>query len=604
MEKTPITGAGPTPGARARRRRPRWLSGKFLALFLAGAMLLGGGALVLPQLQKQADAADENLRANWELGDGPEGATAYGAFIKELQAMLGQAQIVVASDGNRRPVYTTNPKSDQTVTINIIPELGWTLSVVVNLSNLYVTQLSCTALPDSPGYRYLLTEDGKAPEPKEKDTYYFPEGYDALAGQKYADRGLTDVQLGNQAFDNAVQSMCPQGGKAPVVKDAARGVQTLIVGISEATRIRQIAQAGGKAINNFQSHTLSGEDVNAMRSWGKMSAVYRDSSAPSVTVYNLPINDGRDAARILMVALGGDTPSAQPSTGAAPAPSADVGEATRKDYVALGDSYSAGTGAGPYLPNDGTITAPGPDLKVINPPASVNHNGNCQRSEQAYGPQVAKEYGGPQGFIGSFTFAACAGAVSQDVVDKQLAALSADTDLVTLTIGGNDVKFATAMATCAAPEPWAEACGLGLTRSVEAMRDPKLAGQLAATYAKVLDAAPNARLIVPGYPKLFDVNASCTFTQNRFNPYPEVRKQMNAAAVELNKVIQDAVKQAGSRVQFLDAQPFFDGHGICDSDPFLTDPASVGASALNDSYHPNTKGHQAYASLVARALGA
>ncbi|GAB2979250.1 hypothetical protein GCM10023080_050950 [Streptomyces pseudoechinosporeus] len=123
-------------------------------------------------------------------------------------------------------------------------------------------------------------------------------------------------------------------------------------------------------------------------------------------------------------------------------------------------------------------------------------------------------------------------------------------------------------------------------------RDPQLA------------AAPNARLIVPGYPKLFDVNASCTFTQNRFNPYPEVRKQMNAAAVELNKVIQDAVRQAGGRAQFLDAQPLFDGHGICDPDPFLTDPASVGVSALNDSYHPNTKGHQEYASLIARALGA
>jgi lysophospholipase L1-like esterase len=598
--------AGPEPGGRAQhKRRSRWLTRKFLALSLAGATLMGGAALVVPQFQDKADAAGQVHEVSWKLGDGPDGATAYGAFIKSLQDPLGKGQLVVDSDGKRRSVITTDPESDQTADIEIVPQLGTVLHAEVNLSNLYVTRFSCmdsNLADNTPGLEYKL--DGKGAN-NSKTTTSLPEGYDALSSKNYADRQMTAVQLGHQAFDNAVQAMCPGSGKRPPLKEAAKAAQTLIVGISEATRIRQIAAAGGKAIHAWQSHPLSGEDVNAMRSWGKMSDLYRNKpEAVPVTVYGRPVNNGRDAARILMVALGGDTPSDQPSAGATAAPSAPVEQPERKDYVALGDSFSAGTGAGPYLPNDGSIKAPGPDLKVINPPASVNSSNNCQRSEQAYGPRTAKEYGGPEGFIGSFTFAACAGAVSQDVVDKQLEALSADTDLVTLTIGGNDVKFATAMTTCAAPEPWAEACGIALNRSVKNMRNPQLVRQLAATYEKILAAAPNARLIVPGYPKLFDVNASCTFTQNRFNPYPEVRKQMNAAAVELNKVIQDAVKQAGGRARFLDPQPLFDGHGICDPDPFLTDPGTVGASALKDSYHPNTKGHQAYASLLARALGA
>jgi lysophospholipase L1-like esterase len=90
------------------------------------------------------------------------------------------------------------------------------------------------------------------------------------------------------------------------------------------------------------------------------------------------------------------------------------------DYVALGDSYSAGTGTNDY------------DL-----------NASCQRSSLSYPALWAAQQG-----TASFTFAACSGATTSDVRGSQLAGLDAGTDLVTITIGGNDAGFVATVLAC------------------------------------------------------------------------------------------------------------------------------------------------------------
>ena len=83
-------------------------------------------------------------------------------------------------------------------------------------------------------------------------------------------------------------------------------------------------------------------------------------------------------------------------------------------YVALGDSYSSGTGTRTYLA-DGT---------------------SCQRSVYAYPSLIAaaRTY--------SLNFRACSGAKVADVTNTQLSALSASTSYVTISVGGNDAGFA------------------------------------------------------------------------------------------------------------------------------------------------------------------
>src|SRR5690242_18081032 len=92
--------------------------------------------------------------------------------------------------------------------------------------------------------------------------------------------------------------------------------------------------------------------------------------------------------------------------------------ATAVNYVALGDSYSSGVGAG-------------------------STSGSCAQSPNAY-PALWQKANAPA----SFTFAACSGAKTSDVISSQLSSLSASTTLVSITIGGNDAGFSSIMETC------------------------------------------------------------------------------------------------------------------------------------------------------------
>src|SRR5689334_13094633 len=92
--------------------------------------------------------------------------------------------------------------------------------------------------------------------------------------------------------------------------------------------------------------------------------------------------------------------------------------ATAVHYVALGDSYSSGVGAG-------------------------STSGSCSQTSNAY-PSLWAAANSPA----SFTFAACSGATTSDVISSQLSSLNSSTTLVSITIGGNDVGFSSIMETC------------------------------------------------------------------------------------------------------------------------------------------------------------
>ena len=121
---------------------------------------------------------------------------------------------------------------------------------------------------------------------------------------------------------------------------------------------------------------------------------------------------------------GGSGPSASPSATTSATTAVDVpGLPAEIDYVALGDSFTAGPLLAPYA-DDG---------------------GGCLRSAGNYPSLLAERLG-----VASFSDVSCSGATVGDlfraqrsftggrVAPPQLAALSADTDLVTVGIGGND----------------------------------------------------------------------------------------------------------------------------------------------------------------------
>src|SRR6202035_2577474 len=132
-------------------------------------------------------------------------------------------------------------------------------------------------------------------------------------------------------------------------------------------------------------------------------------------------------------------------------------------YVALGDSFSSGVGAG-------------------------GDSGSCGQSPTAC-PALWASASSPA----SFTFAACSSATTSSVISSQLSSLSASTTLVSITIGGNDAGFSSIMETCILDST--SACESAVSKA-EQYANTTLPGNLAALFADIKADAPNAKVVV------------------------------------------------------------------------------------------------------------
>ena len=232
------------------------------------------------------------------------------------------------------------------------------------------------------------------------------------------------------------------------------------------------------------------------------------------------------------------TVAAPPAGGAVPAP----------DYVALGDSYASGTGTRAYDPN----------------------SGGCQRSSFAYPALWAQTHA-----TSSFSFAACSGA-TVDQLPGQLGSLSSDTDLVTVSIGGNDAGFGPVLMTCQVRGP--AACDRAIT-DAERFIAKQLPGRLDGAYAAIGERAGAAEVVVLGYPQLFETGRCVTSIDTGR------RARLNAVADQLAAVIVERAAAAG--FTFADTRGVFAGHRVCAPDPWLNGPSWP----IQESYHPNREGH-------------
>ncbi|HEY9474129.1 MAG TPA: SGNH/GDSL hydrolase family protein [Mycobacteriales bacterium] len=223
--------------------------------------------------------------------------------------------------------------------------------------------------------------------------------------------------------------------------------------------------------------------------------------------------------------------------------------ATAVDYAALGDSYSSGVG-------------------------TSGATGDCLRSPQGY-PQLWVNTHA----VSSFQFAACSGATTDDVLANQLTALNAGTDLVSITIGGNDTGFADTLTTCQLNGD--SACQTAVNNARTAATTT-LPGKLDNTYAAIRSRAPNARVVVLGYPRLFELTSSCGF----FGLDLFKRTILNQGADDLEAVIAGHAAAAG--FNFVDTRGIFTGHGVCGSSPWIN---GFNLFDITSSYHPNTSGY-------------
>jgi len=233
-------------------------------------------------------------------------------------------------------------------------------------------------------------------------------------------------------------------------------------------------------------------------------------------------------------------------------PAADA--ASSVSYVALGDSYSSGLGAGSY----------------------ISSSGSCDRSTNAYPEQWAAAHS-----PASFVSVACAGATTSDVISGQVSALSAATMLVSITIGGNDAGFSGVMETCVLKST--SSC-LSAVAAAKTIVTRDLPVRLTSTLQAIRQRAPSARIVLLGYPDLYDLSKSCIGLST------QDRTALNSGADALDTALQTAVTRAAdSGIVYADVRGQFATHEICDADRWLH---SVDLLAISSSYHPTASGQK------------
>ncbi|WP_433593550.1 SGNH/GDSL hydrolase family protein [Nocardia sp. CA-145437] len=223
-------------------------------------------------------------------------------------------------------------------------------------------------------------------------------------------------------------------------------------------------------------------------------------------------------------------------------------------YVALGDSYAAGVGISTILDK------------------------SCSRSDRNYAHLFAAQRGY------ALTDVTCGGATIDSVTSTQLSAVTADTTLVTLGVGGNDIGFGQLVKDCVLAGTLGTGSGTGslatgsasgsagavaeLVAGCKNKYGPEMPGRLSMTAAKLAQLlaairtqAPQARIVLVGYPKILPDNASLCAG----------RQPVLAADADW---IRDSV--IGGLNTMLRSQPgttyfstyeLYDGHDVCEAIP-------------------------------------
>lgn len=261
---------------------------------------------------------------------------------------------------------------------------------------------------------------------------------------------------------------------------------------------------------------------------------------------------------------------------------------TPPEYVALGDSFTAGTG--------------------IKPQATKFVPNGCRQSLLNYPHLVARELG----FV-AFADASCGGAqipnmtepqdTGDGVNDPQLDRVDDETLYVSLSIGGNDAGFDKVVTTCLrnenpATNPCVDTFG-PLANNELIANATALRPGIEKTIDEIKLRAPRAKVVLIGYPRLLPpAGIGCG---SNVGVSPADATIVNSWLVEINRAIAGAAAAKDS--EYVDLYGPSEGHDACQ--PRGTRWAEPGSGTDGaDSFHPNEAGELAAARSIARVLEA
>lgn len=248
-------------------------------------------------------------------------------------------------------------------------------------------------------------------------------------------------------------------------------------------------------------------------------------------------------------------------------------------YVALGDSYVAGPGIDPI----------------------DRASGGCQRSKANWPALLAKSL-----HVGTFHDVSCGGATTEDIVKArsvatalqphaQIDAVTTETDLVTLGIGGNDENLFGAVIYCAFD-------ATARSPLCTQLADDNLEGILERTTTRITAAlerirakAPAARIILVGYLRVLPEPGGCDV--------PGLSSAQASPAVADQDAIDMALADAAKRadVEYISMSKASVGHESCTGSKAWVNGLApkTGDGAF---LHPTAAGMRAVAKIVSKHL--
>ena len=250
-------------------------------------------------------------------------------------------------------------------------------------------------------------------------------------------------------------------------------------------------------------------------------------------------------------------------------------------YVALGSSYASGPDS------DGII------------------NKRCLRTGDDYPHQVADALGL------DLTDVSCSASIIPDILHRaqphradapQIDAVTADTDLVTITTGGNDVGYIGRLTaiSCTNLLTRTPMQGIGVRCRDEPPRNPPTASDFARLEVEmvaVVDAvrarAPRATVVIVNYPPVVDARATTCASL----PLSPAEAATTVATFDGLRRATDAAARATASILVDAASPGAD-HTVCSPSPW------VYGYRMPAPYHPNADGRRAMARLTTAAVEA
>lgn len=263
---------------------------------------------------------------------------------------------------------------------------------------------------------------------------------------------------------------------------------------------------------------------------------------------------------------------------AALAAAASAGLPAGSRYVSLGSSYAAGPGVGTLDPASGA----------------------CGRSMSNYARQVAARR------HLRLVDAACSGATTANILDHgqhgfpaQIAAVTSDTRLVTVLIGGNDIDYVGNLGGLTCRDTGGVNCHVRHAGNVEASL-AVLPASLDRVIAAVRQRAPAARIVLVGY--LPAIPASGPGNCAAVPLTPADAAQMRDVAIRLAQAIGGAAKR--NSVDVVRSTLVGKGHDACAPQPFVAGfhPAASPGWPSPVPYHPNQAGMNAIAAALNKVL--